>query len=579
MTGVNVRRASFLFALLLLAVGTAQAQVHVHGSVYGGGALANANIPESGTLNTATVNLTGGVIDGAVYGGGLGRRLGDDPVAAYVGNTVVNLNPDVDDAAKGCVVGGAIFGCNNQNGTPKGSATVNVYKTQNSAAQRIVNTGEVTNAKVTGRYDVTAVYGGGNVAAYVPTDLMTGKTQVNIYGCDCTSIETVYGGGNAASTPATEVTVNGTFEIGEVFGGGNGRDPIDADTPNPGANVGYYTYPDDADFDTRNSSTYTYGTGKAQVNIYGGTIHAAYGGSNTKGNVREIAMTMLDSASDGCDFCVDEAYGGGKEASMDGQAVLEMKCIPGMAAIYGGAQNADVNQGVKLNITNGTYGRVFGGNNKGGRILGSIEVNIEETGCNPVIIGELYGGGNAAPYSVCGYHEQRDENGEIVTDATGHTVWEANETGDVLFADPQVNVKSCTSIGAVYGGGYGEEAVMVGSPRVYIDMVLGDKAAQASEVSSVKVGEDANGADVTVSVPTHAAGEIGAIGTVFGGGNAARVIGDTYVNIGTRKTIDYVTKADGKGLTVKGANIVGDVYGGGNNATVTGNTHVNIGRK
>ena len=72
---------------------------------------------------------------------------------------------------------------------------------------------------------------------------------------------------------------------------------------------------------------------------------------------------------------------------------------------------------VNLNITNGTYDQVFAGNNRGGRVAGSIVLNIEETGCNPIIIGELYAGGNLAPYSIYGYTEQRDENNNIVYDA------------------------------------------------------------------------------------------------------------------------------------------------------------------
>ena len=51
-------------------------------------------------------------------------------------------------------------------------------------------------------------------------------TEVIIDGCDNTSISKVYGGGNAASTPATNVTVYGTYEIGELFGGGNGADKV-----------------------------------------------------------------------------------------------------------------------------------------------------------------------------------------------------------------------------------------------------------------------------------------------------------------------------------------------------------------
>ena len=106
-------------------------------------------------------------------------------------------------------------------------------------------------------------------------------------------------------------------------------------------------------------------------------------------------------------------------------------------------------------------------NNKGGRVAGSITVNIEETGCQPVIIGELYGGGNLAGYSIYGY---KQVNGD----------WEprtsANDEGtgpNTPYASPVINVKSFTGIGNVFGGGYGQGAVMIADPTVNINVVKG----------------------------------------------------------------------------------------------------------
>ncbi len=569
--------------------------------VYGGGALANTNVSNTETtppspLATTTVNLTGGRINRNVYGGALGQTAdaesGKEDVEAKVyGDVLVELNNGVADDAKGCIVLGSVFGCNNLNGTPKGDVKVHIYKTQNDAATRITNPteGEKT-AKVKGRYDLTAVYGGGNLAAYEPKDLQGGQTNVIIDGCDATSIQTVYGGGNAASTPATSVTINGTFEIEEVFGGGNGKDRIvvnGVQRDNPGANVGFKDYSSvEATYDTKEKrttdqtflDTYVYGSGRASVNIFGGTIHRVFGGSNTKGNVRHTAVTMLEDQS-GCEFCVDEAYGGGKSAPMDAEAQLLMACIPGLKAAYGGAEAADIQGDVTLNITNGTFERVFGGNNMSGAIRGVITVNIEETGCKPLIIGELYGGGNRAAYSVYGYRTEtrevevteEDEEGNTVTRTVEEEVLVPVRSGDddalaTPYADPQVNVKSFTHIGTVYGGGLGAEALMVGSPHVNINQVKGKK-----------YGSD--------EVFNERATTLGTIDGVFGGGNQADVEGDTYVNIGTESAIDFVTKdaymnetVPRTGVTVEGANITGDVFGGGNNANVSGNTHVRIGK-
>ena len=617
------------------------------GSVYGGGRIASvgtffamADDPNYGKMQVGddhgclSVNLTGGTIEQNVYGGCMGTT--ENLALGVSKNVAVNLNKDVDDAAQGCAVKGNIFGCNNVNSSPEGTVLVHIYKTQRAGKSRITNGDNVTDAKVPGSkneegefilntFDVQAVYGGGNLAAYTPLDATSTEeakkkaahTTVIIDGCGKTSIGQIYGGGNAASTPATEVTINGTYEIGEVFGGGNGKDAIGKDShgddiPNPGANVGFYDYhevEDNENYDTKEEretnerfiAKYVYGSGQAAVNIYGGTIHRVFGGSNTKGNVRKTAVTMLEDKSE-CEFCVDEAYGGGKSAPMDAEAKLLMSCIPGLNVAYGGAEAADIQGNVILNITNGKFDRVFGGNNKSGTIRGSITVNIEETGCKPIIIGELYGGGNLAGYSIYGYKEVIEDNKKV---------WKPREsesdegTGPIHnYADPQINVKSFTSIGDIYGGGLGESALMVGSPTVNINVANGKFYNNDDAVVAEGTKTPGN-----YPIPSHAKGKIGAINNVFGGGNAAKVIGNTNVDIGTQSEV-YVIKSvavgdpvtdyfirnfDGtysaatgtavEGTTyyekkdVIGADIRGNVYGGGNNAEVTGNTNVQIGKK
>lgn len=390
--------------------------------------------------------------------------------------------------------------------------------------------------------------------------------------------------------------VNGTFEIGELFGGGNGKDAIvvnNVSTPNPGANVGYKDYhlveddPAYASKEVRTEgdafATYRYGTGLATVNIKGGTIHRVFGGSNTKGNVRRTALTMLEelqnNGSPVCEFHVDEAYGGGKSAPMDAEAKLLMACVPGLKEVYGGAEAADIHDDVTLTITNGKFDRVFGGNNISGTISGKITVNVEETGCRPVIIGELYGGGNLAAYSKYGYND----------DGT------PKESGENPSDDPVVNVRSFTSIGAVYGGGYGTGARMIADPTVNINESVGtpdtypttgDYDDNGFKGKTIKFDEGLP-TEHTVTLPAHTKGKMGAIGDVFGGGNAAQVMGNTTVNIGTLSDNTFVSLDDDPATTetdeskkpVLGVDIRGNVYGGGNNAEVTGNTNVNIGKR
>lgn len=535
---------------------------------------ANYDTSDNSTLYKTIVTLKGGIIGRNVYGGGLGSKDVDDPIEAKVyGDVQVTLNatgteiPSTEEGGAAtydyCEVKGSIFGCNNENGSPQNAVTVHVYKTVHK------NDGTVAAKpdKETNTYELKAVYGGGNLAAYVPANAIldysvaenkplvdAAHASVIIEGCDLSSIQTVYGGGNAASSPATNVTINSAYEIEEVFGGGNGKDQITINgvtKDNPGANVGFYDYSaEESTYNTKEKRTtdpdyaptfiskYVYGSGEASVNIYGGRIHRVFGGSNTKGNVRQTAVTILDN-QDPCTLNIEEAYGGGKSAPMDADAKLLMACIPGLTAAYGGAQEADIQGNVVLNITNGTFDQVFGGNNISGTINGSITLNIEETGCVPLIIGELYGGGNEAAYSIYGYTASG-------TDEKGNTIWNVRESkadGGPEYASPVVNVKSFTSIGNIYGGGLGTTAKMVGNPTVNINVGNGDWYNKSESV----IGENATTRPTGgYPIPSHASGAIGAINNVFGGGNAAPVVGSTNVNIGIEEYVEVASVIEGR---------------------------------
>ena len=539
----------------------------IYGDVYGGSALGKVN---SNTTNTTTVNLKGGVIKGDAYGGGLGDS---DTEADVNGNVIVTLDgtafeltTTTDDKGNKIPTSGRIFGCNNINGSPKGTVLVQVLNTVARDDEGNVKAKPTPNSGV---YELQAVYGGGNLAAYNPTDpeadgqftsytwgeknvahVNTKKpVQVVIYGCEETSIEYVYGGGNAAATPATDVTVLGSYEIGSVFGGGNGKDRYTLDggknwNDNNGADVGII---DAAAYATDKSGKY--GTGNAMTSVLGGTVHNIYGGSNTLGNIVGEAIAYLDAASD-CELNAGDIYGGGNEAYMDGSSGIQLGCITYLKEIYGGARKADVGGDINLTITSGHFDRVFGGNNLGGLVKGSITVNIEETGCNPITIGELYGCGNKAAYTTPGDRH------------------------------PTINLRSFTSIGNVYGGGLGEKAVVTGNPTININVVKG--ANNEVEVWSYN-GKTINFDDGSkVTLPVHEKGKIGAIGNVFGGGNAAEVIGNTQVNIGTATSVVFesLTGAEAERTkAVEGADIRGNVYGGGNQAKVTGKTNVVIGQQ
>ena len=535
----------------------------VGNDLYGGGDLADVG-------GNTVVDMTGGTIKHDAFGGARGTA---DVAAEVKGKATVTLNgtkfiPAFD--TNGILTGGRIFGANNVNGTPKGHVKVHVLQTVDSAKDPSVPLADRTT------YDVGAVYGGGNNADYKPTET-TEYAEVIIDGCEKTSIKYVFGGGNAAATPANEVMINGCYIIDNVFGGGNG-------TVSP-ANVGY----DEADYKTM---------GTAKTNLSGGYIHNVYGGSNNQGNILGGAsVTNEKHTGEGCcdNLQIQEIYGGGKQADMFGGAEIVLGCMPNdwIGAIYAGAENADVGSDVSLTLTSGKFERVFGGNKSGGRLNGGIELNIEENpGCStPIIIGELYGGGNEAPYSIYGY-KGLDANGKGIprTESDYKALSDAQKEAEGILSGPNhnpvVNVKAFTSIGNIFGGGYGGTAVMIGNPIVNINEVEFDKTetgymsnAYGGETKQIGTGDEA----VEVVLYPHEDGKMGVIGNVFGGGNSAEVIGNPNVNIGTAAEVGFesLRQSDGSVPTkpVVGADIRGNVYGGGNNAAVTGDPKVVIGQR
>ena len=513
-----------------------------------------------------------------------------------------------------------------------------------------------------GLYDVKAVYGGGNLAAYIygngerlesPEDsdsdaekeqknakIAAARTEVIIDGCDFTSIEKVYGGGNAAPVPGTYVLVNSSWEINELFGGGNGDDNYSIDGvwyENPGANVGYENYThyvttgspqgsgtqqdpykaidnDNADTKEHRIQYYSYGSGIATTDIRGGTIHSVFGGSDKKGNIRNSALSVYTESNDDCPITINETYGGGKDAPMDADIEFNMDCVTDMDIVYGGANNADSYSDIRLNITNGHINSVYGGNNIGGALYGSITINIEEKGCTPIVIDNLYGGGNLAPYSIYGY-EKESVNGVYVfkhDETTGKLIpLETTSTygnDPVTSNDPRINIISATHIGNVYGGGY--KAKLVGSPIINVNMQEGKMEVYKKTIEGDVVYVNVNDKDKDTGYETYnpvseltetyveegvektkyfTQLSLGNIENIYGGGFEADVVGDTYVEIGTGQWITgwningaiyeptKNTNTNYSSQDRHDAVITGNVFGGGDNADVTGNTNITIG--
>ncbi len=538
--------------------------------VYGGGALADVD-------GKTAVNLTGGAVGGA-YGGALGQLAvaavgteGEDgyvpakeAIAAIVsGNTTVTLNGTK-------ITETGVFGCNNLNGTPKGHAKVHVLSTTPRDGQGAEE------------YHVPAVYGGGNLSAYEPTN-PNDYAEVLIEGCD-NSIEYVYGGGNAAPVPATQVEIYGANAINHAFAGGNG-----AGTDNPGADVGYL------DYFSKVGDAKPYGTGKSSITIYGGTVHNVYGGSNTLGYIRGGTSVSVENGDGGCPLNVGNVFGGGNEADIECSVTMNLDCNEGGAILYAGANDANVHGDITLNIHSGTYGKVFCGNNTGGKIFGNLKVNVDETGCWPVMIGELYACGNLASYSVRGWNI----DGTVRTEEQFNTLTLDEKTKENFkngkqYDNPELNLISFTRIGKVFGGGYGESAVLYGDTHVNVEPIKGKFAGYDGSTEGMQISPAfvLNGNDERVTfaeattLPYHISkngsylvipNEAGSIGSIYGGGNAGAVYGNTNVKIGTLTKNKHISGTDTTTEEDVAVTITGNVFGGGNEAIVSGNTNVTIG--
>lgn len=496
--------------------------VTVYGDVYGGSAEGRTNGNTSRTSGAVTnVNLYHGTIYGGLYGGGLGTASNPayvyGPVAVSVFGGSVRTNDGSGENGSG-----GVFGCNNVNGTPQSTVTVDIYGTDP--------------APDANSFALYAVYGGGNRSDY------TGTPVVTIHGCS-NSIEYVYGGGNASDVLGTNVTIWGGH-IGNAFGGGNGYSETgnhgDASAPhyNPGANIT---------------------ASGANLTIHGGTIDAAFGGSNQWGYINGgITVAVEDQNETGsdpcsrpytvCDKLIVELYGGGNQAP----AVTEenvyispdvniSSCDMKITNLFGGAKNANHGTDINLVVERGQFENVFGGNNLGGTITGNVSLTLNGGTMVNAFGGNNQGGSITGTITVL-VDSTVDECPLKVDNVYGGGSQAAYSPTDATAATPQVNFVNGTVRNAVFGGGLGAAAKITANPSV----TIGGTGGKHAIVGGAKI--DGTPGD----------------GNVYGGGSQADVLkdGDNTGNTSVTLTGNAIVK--------------GNVYGGGNEANVEGNTNVEL---
>lgn len=315
----------------------------VNGNVYGGGELATTGTKiqtqqdvANGTERTETsvtnvVINSGAVISGDIYGGGKGQA--DQNFATVFGNTKVDSHgivqtKHIDQQAEN-MTGGNIFG-GGEAAMVEGTATV------------MITEGSVTN-----------VYGGGNQASAISSDLTIAGGKVT----------TAYSGGNQAEVADANITITGgTIET--AYAGGNSA-----------------TVTDKAEL--------ILNTGKDQKCV--GTI---FSGNNQAAMSIQPVMKLVSGQC-------DTFYGGGNQGDMTIAGGLKYGAETfgssdvSIGTVYGGCNNADVTNGVELTFTQGNYTTVYGGNNAGGEAH-TATVILDEGITKQLNVAEVYGGGNQA---------------------------------------------------------------------------------------------------------------------------------------------------------------------------------------
>lgn len=517
----------------------------VYGDIYGGSALGTVNTNSS---DTTTVDILNGTIIGNIYGGGLGRKGSTEPAvdpveAKNFGKVYVNIGKS---ETYNCFLDlreANVFGCNNANGSPQDSVTVNVYKTAHSYTTYPDGvSADNYSASYTGnnpQYSIRQVFGGGNEADYAPEAGSTSSTKlttVNVFTCDNT-IGRTFGGGNAAAVhKVASYIYGGRFH--QVFGGGNGTADIPANIGSGGASLNVYNGNILQLFGGNNLNGEI--TGPMAVNVTNdGTcsenIVEFFGGSNkaVMGSITPVNLvTTIDCGAE--PVRISTVYGGSNLAAIEGDVTLNIKGGE-YTNVFGGSKGevgtaANIAGAVTLNLLGGSIQQAFGGSNINGNITGKITVNVLDTVASCGLrLDTVYGSGNLTVYTP--------------TDPT--------------IVSPELNVLKGTVNKVVFGGGKGSTAVVTANPKV----TIGDN--------------------------THTTYITKVYGEVFGGGNAAPVSGNTTVICQANHATDTIYNLFGGGneagvsgnatVTMTNGKITQGIYGGCNaNDTVKGNIIVNI---
>lgn len=373
----------------------------------------------------------------------------------------------------------------------------------------------------------------------------------------------IYIGGNAKigadNMPFDE---NMNYEVGSVFGVGNGNTSSSSIGSNDNSNIII-----DGNAYIKNN---VYGGGnygatgvsssnnktKTNIKVLGGIINGSlYGGGNNNGSGSNKIFSTIDILVDGATVN-GSVYGGSKtKGTIYGDILLNVQ---------------------KGTINNDVYGGGEGGysnySNQGTFVSGNIDLSIGTNDKNPIINGSVYGGSaygtvNATTTSESGNNKHVKVhiiNGNIVNAVYGGGKGSVNFTPHVK-GRITLTVNGGT-IGSLYGG-FNQAGILSGDSYVYLE--------------GGQIG-DAFGAGNNVGIDyTHIYLKGSSVNNLYGGANQSGNIKTSklYVQSGTAQNIYGGNNIGGNcavtEVEVTGGNITSAIYGGGNQVS-TASTSLNL---
>lgn len=512
----------------------------------------------SATTGNRIINITGGVVNYAVFGGSNGYSGSDTGSyrGTLNGSTFIYVGGNA-------VIGDETLINNNSNLYGEEAGSVFGIGNGNSDSSKI-GTAETSNIIIDGNAVIKRnVYGGGNYGAVGIDATGTTTTKINVLGGTING--SLYGGGNnngsgsSSVTSTIDIKMSGGTINGSLYGGSRSKGVVYGntnvnvlggviDTDVYGGGEGGYT-------NSSNPGTYVTQNVRVTVgnvndgivplingNVYGGSAYGTVNGSSSGTSISNYDTVV--TVNEGT--IISSVFGGGKGSSTFVPAVLG---------------------NVTVNINGGNIGNVFGGNDAAGAPNGKDVVYL-----NGGIIGNAFGGGNNTGQEQTNIYLQ----GAEVTNLFGGS----NASGTVVGSNVTV---TSGNVGNIYGGnniGGNTETTNVDviSCNITGDIYGGGSKADTTE-TNVKIGETIvnnvyGGGEEADATNTYVLLNKTKAGLVFGGSNRHGVVDTTNVVVNGNE-INSVYGGNNQGDSTGNTKVVinsgkiGNVYGGGDNAVAT----------